>query len=128
MDFSDTDPKKIVAKPDWQTRSIAVLTYLKIVTLIAFRNIAANGTPLWWIGAVCWGGASFVILSNYQSLGNTEYLNEMWFLFSLLWAQFGVAVALGALFKKNFRLLADRLFMAAFPPLLLHFSLFATIM
>jgi hypothetical protein len=55
-------------------------------------------------------------------------MNELWFLFSLLWAQFGVAVAFRALAKRNFRLVADKLFMAVFPPLVLHFSIFSTIM
>ena len=128
MDFSETKPKKTVGKPEWQARLIGVLTYLRIMVQIAFQNIAANGTPLWWIGAACWGVASFAVLSNYQTFGDSEYVNELWFLFSLLWAQFGVAVALGALVKRNFRLLANRLFMATFPPLLLHLSLFSTVM
>ncbi|MBF0383054.1 MAG: hypothetical protein HQL69_18690 [Magnetococcales bacterium] len=129
MESSETNSKKITTKPGWQTYIIALTIYFRILGRNALKDIISKGTPIWWILAFCWGVASFTLLSNYyHSQANPQYMNELWFLFSLLWAQFGVAVAFGALAKRNFRLVADKLFMAVFPPLVLHFSIFSTIM
>ncbi|MBF0195145.1 MAG: hypothetical protein HQL71_11350 [Magnetococcales bacterium] len=129
MESSETDGKKSINKPDWQAYIIALAIYYRILGRNALKDIFSKGAPIWWILAVCWGVASFSVISNYyQTKASPEYVNELWFLFSLLWAQFGLAVAFRALVKRNFRLLADKLFMAVFPPLVLHFSLFSTIM
>ncbi|MBF0382221.1 MAG: hypothetical protein HQL69_14450 [Magnetococcales bacterium] len=129
MESGETNSKKNLAKPSWVEKGIALKIYYRILLVNAFKDIAAKGTPIWWVLAICWGVASFSVISHYyQTQASPQYMNELWFFFSLLWAQFGLAVAFGALAKRNFRLLADKLFMAVFPPLVLHFSIFTTIM
>ncbi|MBF0447288.1 MAG: hypothetical protein HQL67_03720 [Magnetococcales bacterium] len=129
MNLSDSDRKRTVVKPQWYQHISALAIYYRILGVNAVEKVAAKGTPLWWILALCWGGLSFVVLSNYyQSQTNPIYMNELWFLLSLLWAQFGFAVAFGALANRNIPLLIDKLFMAVFPPLILHFAIFTTVM
>ncbi len=85
-------------------------------------------TPIiWWIMAGVWGVASYAILDNYIQIGSPEHLNQIWFLCSLIWAQFGLAGAFAAMGRRQLKQAFDRLFIAVFPPLLLHLIVFSLI-
>ncbi len=84
--------------------------------------------PLWLVGALVWGAVSVVVLSEYRGLGGQlRELNELWFLMSLLWAQFGFAAIFADWRRhrgRNFRALLLRTLL---PPLILHVIVFGTL-
>ena len=78
----------------------------------------------WIIGAVIWGGLSLTILVAYIEEGDFRYLNELWFLLSLLWMQFGFAATFHAIRRKRRRNLTNLLLVMFLPPLILRFIIF----
>jgi len=64
-------------------------------------------------------------LSAYLEIGDPAYLNELWFVLSLLWWQFGFAGIFQCLRRNERDKLFPLLMVASLPPLLLHFVMFS---
>ncbi len=80
---------------------------------------------LWLLGALAWGGASFLVIIEYRRLGGqAAAVNGLWLILSLIWIQF-VFAAIFADWRqyrgRNFKRLLVR---AVLPPLFLHFIAF----
>ena len=82
---------------------------------------------LWVAGVLAWGGLSLVVLLQYRKLGGqARELNELWFLMSLLWAQFGLAAIYADWRHQGGRNLGPLVLRLILPPLVLHLVVFGT--
>ncbi|MBF0357860.1 MAG: hypothetical protein HQL70_04575 [Magnetococcales bacterium] len=75
----------------------------------------------WWIGAIIWGGFSLTIINEHFRVSGGSHWEEMWFLCSLIWFQFGFARVLVSLFRRQYSLLNEQLLVALMPPVVLYF-------
>ena len=83
---------------------------------------------LWVAGALVWGAISLVVLLQYRKLGGqVRELNELWFLMSLLWAQFVLAAIFADWRHNRGRNLGPLVLRLILPPLLLHLVVFGTL-
>ncbi len=73
----------------------------------------------WIIAAVIWIILSLIIIVEYLKGGETRYLNPLWFLLSLLWAEFGVAALFNSLMKRKRHKIIPLLLVTFVPPLIL---------
>ena len=73
----------------------------------------------WFIAASIWGFVSLIILVEYLKGGDTRYLNQLWFLMSLLWAEFGVAALFISLMKGNRHQVFPLILVTVLPPFIL---------
>jgi len=81
---------------------------------------------LWVVGALAWGALSWVILHQYRKLGGQHReLQELWFLMSLLWTQFGFAFMFADWRRNHARRFRVLLLRTLLPPLVLHLVVFA---
>ncbi len=78
----------------------------------------------WIIGALAWECLSLAVIGAYLGQGDTEQLNQIWFLMTLLWLEFGFAGTFHALKRRGPRALPHLLPVILLPPLLLHFIIF----
>lgn len=78
----------------------------------------------WAIGGAVWLVLSLQVLSAYKSQFGFAYLKEFWFLFCLLWAEFGFAGIYHCVRHRRGRNLGSLLLVVAVPPLLLYLLLF----
>jgi len=76
------------------------------------------------LGALVWGVLSLTILLEYRRQPNPQYLQEIWFLMSLLWLEFGFAGIFHCLRHGLRRRLGKMLLVSFLPPLILHFLVF----
>jgi hypothetical protein len=74
----------------------------------------------WAIGALVWGLLSLTIINEHFRVSGGSDWQEIWFLCSLIWFQFGFARLFSTLLKKQYHLLKDQLFMALLPPVVLY--------
>ena len=77
-------------------------------------------TTPWIIGAVTWGLASAILLGHHLRQGSPTHWVELWFLFSLLWFQFGFAGLFSDLIKRRYGRIRERILVALAPPVLLY--------
>jgi hypothetical protein len=75
----------------------------------------------WSIAALIWGLFSYVIINEHFRISDGSHWQELWFLCSLVWFQFGFAMVLISIFRKQFFLIKDQLLVALLPPVLLYF-------
>ena len=74
----------------------------------------------WFIGAWVWGIVSYVVLSEYKKIGDPQYLGEICFVLSLLWAEFGFAAILKEVYSRRYRHLAAYAAIIVLPPLVMY--------
>jgi hypothetical protein len=74
----------------------------------------------WLIAAVVWGFLSMIIIVEYLKGGETKYVNQLWFLMSLLWAQFGVAALFNCLMKRHKHQFFPLSLVTVLPPFILY--------
>ncbi len=70
----------------------------------------------WLYAATVWGFLSLVIIREYLRGGETEYLNQLWFLLSLLWIEFGAAALFNSLIHRRRHQLLPLLMVTLVPP------------
>lgn len=73
----------------------------------------------WLIAATIWGILSLIILIEYLEAGESRYLNPLWFLLSILWAEFGFAALFNCLMKRNLNQIWPLILITALPPFML---------
>ena len=78
---------------------------------------------VWIIAALLWLALSIAILGAHITVSGGSHWEEMWFLQSLLWFQFGFAGLFQTLFKRRYYQIRDRLLIALTPPVLLYLGL-----
>ena len=78
----------------------------------------------WILGALVWGTLSLIILLEYREQPDPRYLNELWFLVSLLWLEFGFAGLFHCLRHGLRARLGRMLLVSLLPPLVLHLLIF----
>ena len=79
----------------------------------------------WLVAALAWGAASWLILHEYRQIGGQlRELQELWFLMSLLWTQFGFAFMFHDWLRNRGRRFRILLLRTLLPPLVLHFLVF----
>ncbi|MBF0383651.1 MAG: hypothetical protein HQL69_21735 [Magnetococcales bacterium] len=78
------------------------------------------GVRRWWIAAIVWGGLSLAIINEHFRVSGGGSWQEMWFLCSLLWFQFGIGRVMVSLFRKQHKLLREQLLIALLPPVALY--------
>jgi len=95
------------------------------VCVVVIRKNPFGPNALWVAGAVAWGGVSWLIVNEYRQLGGeSRELQELWFLMSLLWAQFGFAAMFADWRRNRGRRIRILLLRTLLPPLVLHFVIF----
>ena len=50
-----------------------------------------------------WGIVSYVSLSEYKKIGDPQFLGDIFFLLSLLWAEFGFAAIFKEVYSRRYR-------------------------
>jgi hypothetical protein len=80
----------------------------------------------WAVGAAIWLVVSFEVLSAYVEQTDSAHLREIWFLLSLLWAQFGFAGVFQCLAHRRGRGLGILLLVILAPPLALYLLIVCT--
>ncbi|MBF0446663.1 MAG: hypothetical protein HQL67_00535 [Magnetococcales bacterium] len=83
-------------------------------------NLKKMRVNLWYLGAFVWGGMSLVLLDAHFRVSGGSQWEEMWFLCSLFWFQFGFGRVFVSLMKRRFFQIKDQLLMALIPPVLLY--------
>ncbi len=78
---------------------------------------------VWVVSAMLWLAFSTAVLDVHIDLSGGSHWEEMWFLQSLLWFQFGFAGLFQTLLKRRFHQIRDRLLIALAPPVLLYLGL-----
>ena len=109
-------------------RFAAFSIYLRLAAQFELKKLGGKAPPVWLFGSLVWGMASYGLISRYASFGNLNDLNElkeMWLIYSLFWAQFGLAGVMVSLVKKARDKVYKYLFVTAIPPLLLHVAIFS---
>lgn len=74
----------------------------------------------WLVGALVWGGLSILIINEHFRVSGGSNWQEMWFICSLLWFQFGFARVIVSLMRREFYLVKDQLLIALIPPVILY--------
>ena len=74
----------------------------------------------WVFGAIAWMCISLVIIIEYLRMGESKYLNQFWFLLSLLWLEFGFAGLFYLLVKRRGQQLTVFIMVTLIPPLVLY--------
>ncbi len=86
-----------------------------------------NSLGPWIVGALAWGAISLIVLDEYLESGAIEQLNQIGFLMSLLWLQFGFAGVFQSIRNRGAKGLPALLLVIVLPPLLLHFIIFLAV-
>ena len=73
----------------------------------------------WAIGGSIWLVLSLLLLSEYKRVSGGQHVIEIWFLLSLLWAEFGFAGVYHCLRRRRGRGLGALVLVLLIPPLLL---------
>ena len=60
-----------------------------------------------------------IIIVEYLKAGETKYVNQFWFILSLLWAQFGLAAIFNSLMKKRVHRIYSLILITILPPVIL---------
>ncbi len=74
----------------------------------------------WIIGAIAWMCIALVVIIEYLRMGESQHLNQFWFLLSLLWLEFGFAGLFYLLVKRKGEQLAVFVMVILTPPLVLY--------
>jgi hypothetical protein len=74
----------------------------------------------WLIAAAGWCLLTIVLLGEYRRVGDPAYIEEFFFLLSLLWVEFGFAAMFNALYRGRLGRLKPFAAIALVPPLLLY--------
>ncbi|MBF0455685.1 MAG: hypothetical protein HQL72_12820 [Magnetococcales bacterium] len=74
----------------------------------------------WLLGALIWGGFSLLIIKEHFRVSGGGAWQEMWFLCSLFWFQFGFGRILISLFRGQRHQLRDQLLITLIPPVILY--------
>lgn len=112
-------------RPSMGKRLVALSTYCRLALLFEVRKLGVKAPPVWLFGSLIWGMASYWLISRYAPMGNIAELKEMWLIYSLFWAQFGVAAIMVSLVRKAKDKMYKYMFVTAIPPLLLHVAVFS---
>ena len=78
----------------------------------------------WIFGALAWMCISLVIIIEYLNMGESKYLNQLWFLLSLLWLEFGFAGLFSSVVKRKGEHLAVLVMLTLIPPSALYLLMF----
>ena len=78
----------------------------------------------WIIGAVVWSGIVLAVISALIAQGNTEHFHPVYYLFTVLWLQFGFAGTFQLLRNWRLRVLPYFLLVILLPPFILYFIIF----
>jgi hypothetical protein len=68
-----------------------------------------------------------LVVAEYLKHGDPTYLNEIWFLLSLLWAEFGFAGMFHSIRNERGYRLGRLAIITLMPPLLLHLLIFSLV-
>ncbi len=71
----------------------------------------------WFIAAGGWCLITLILLDEYNRIGDPRYLEELFLLLSLLWAEFGFAAIFNAAYHGRFSHLRPYLVITLLPPL-----------
>ena len=74
----------------------------------------------WIISAWIWGILCSVILEEYKRKGDPLYLQDIFLMLTLLWAQFGFAGLFNALYSRRYNRLSGYAAITIVPPLILY--------
>ncbi|MBF0194884.1 MAG: hypothetical protein HQL71_10005 [Magnetococcales bacterium] len=74
----------------------------------------------WFIGALVWGVISLIIINEHFRVSGGSNWQEIWFLCSLIWFQFGFGRIMVSLFRKQNKFLREQLLIALLPPVALY--------
>ena len=128
MENCQTEKNPPLHKITWINRVNGLCFYGYLVVMYHFKKIVLKASPVWWLSATVWSVVSYIIISDYMRHGDAANVNHIWFLCSILWAQFGLASAFSSLMKNETDRIPGCLFRAVFPPLLLHLILFSIVL
>ncbi len=87
------------------------------------RGLSKGFYRPWILAAIVWGGVSALVLNEYLRIGDRNYLKELWFLLSLLWAEFPFAALFQDLRMRGGRNVAKLVPVLLLPPLVLGLML-----
>ena len=75
----------------------------------------------WILGALIWCTLSYVVLDEYKRTGDPLYLEEIFYLLSLLWVQFGFAAIFNTVRSRRYARLNAYIAVTVLPPLAVYF-------
>lgn len=125
VNIDKTNKDQTGPKAAWPNRLYAYYTLSYLVVFYEIRKIFKMAPAIWWVMALLWGTASYSILHHFIDRGREINPTFIWYMCSLIWFMFGFAGIFSSLIKRTTHLIPNKLFIAVFPPLLLHFLFFS---